>query len=99
LASYFAYFKPRDNRVAIITFSQNPFLFRENKIKIGKKKHSDLFNLNTKIPIYFKNKKIVVCLGQTNDTSDTGLRNFMSLLVALKVAKNKGAEICGLNLG
>jgi hypothetical protein len=58
-----------------------------------------LFNLNTKIPIYFKNQKVIVCVGQTNDTSDTGLRNFMSLLVALKVAKNKGAEICGLNLG
>lgn len=58
-----------------------------------------MFNLNTKIPIYFKNQKVIVCFGQTNDTSDTGLRNFMSLLLALKVAKNKGAEICGLNLG
>ena len=36
-ASCSACFNPRDNRVAIITFSQNPFFFRENKIKIGKK--------------------------------------------------------------
>ena len=72
-----ACFNPRDNRVAIITFSQNPFLFRENKIKIEKKEHSDLFNLNTKIPIYFKNQKIVFC--PNNQSCSAGLESNISV--------------------